>query len=70
MAAHALLKTCCAYQAARIRSIAVRFTAPVFPGETLRFCIWRGDQQTVNFRATVDARGKVVLDHGTVELQD
>jgi hypothetical protein len=24
----------------------------------------------VNFRATVDARGKVVLDHGTVELQD
>jgi len=69
MAAHAVLRTCCAYEAARIRSIAVRFTAPVFPGETLRFSIWRGDQPTLHFRATVDAREKVVLDHGTVELQ-
>ena len=69
MAAHAVLETCCAYEAANIRSIAVRFTAPVFPGETLRFCIWRGDQQTVQFRASVDAREKVVLDHGFVELK-
>jgi acyl dehydratase len=68
MAAHAVLKTCCAYEAARIRSIAVRFTAPVFPGETLRFAIWRGDQQTLHFRASVDAREKVVLDHGMAEL--
>lgn len=69
MAAHAVLRTCCAYEAARIRSIAVRFTAPVFPGETLRFSIWRADTPTLHFRATVDAREKVVLDHGTVELQ-
>jgi acyl dehydratase len=69
MAAHAVLKTCCAYEATNIRSIAVRFTAPVFPGETLRFCIWRGDQQTLHFRASVDAREKVVLDHGIVELK-
>jgi acyl dehydratase len=69
MAAHAVLKTCCEYQANRIRSIAVRFTAPVFPGETLRFCIWRGDPQTtLHFRASVDSREKVVLDHGMVEL--
>lgn len=68
MAAHAVLKTCCAYEATNIRSIAVRFTAPVFPGETLRFCIWRGDQQTLHFRASVDAREKTVLDHGVAEL--
>jgi len=68
MAAHAVLKTCCAYEAARIRSIAVRFTAPVFPGETLRFSIWRGDRETLHFRASVDAREKVVLDHGIAEL--
>jgi acyl dehydratase len=69
MAAHAVLRGCCAYEAARIRSIAVRFTAPVFPGETLRFSVWRAYQPTLHFRATVDAREKVVLDHGTVELQ-
>jgi acyl dehydratase len=69
MAAHAVLRTCCEYQANRIRSIAVRFTAPVFPGETLRFCIWRGDPKTtLHFRASVDSREKVVLDHGMVEL--
>jgi acyl dehydratase len=69
MAAHAVLKTCCEYQADRIRSIAVRFTAPVFPGETLRFCIWHGDPKTtLHFRASVASRDKVVLDHGVVEL--
>jgi acyl dehydratase len=68
MAAHAVLKSCCGYEAARIRSIAARFTAPVFPGETLRFSIWRAGPQLLHFRATVDAREKVVLDHGIVEL--
>jgi acyl dehydratase len=68
MAGYAVLKTCCDYEASRIRSIAVRFTAPVFPGETLRFSIWREGPATLHFRANVDAREKVVLDHGTVEL--
>lgn len=68
MAAHAVLKTCCGYDVSRLRSIAVRFTAPVFPGETLRFSIWRGDQQTLHFRASVEARQKVALDHGIAEL--
>jgi acyl dehydratase len=68
MAAHAVLKSCCDYEAASIRSIAVRFTAPVFPGDTLRFSIWRAGGELLHFRATVDAREKVVLDHGIVEL--
>jgi acyl dehydratase len=67
-AAHAVLKSCCDYQAARIRGIAARFTAPVFPGETLRFSIWRAGEDVLHFRANVDAREKVVLDHGVVEL--
>jgi acyl dehydratase len=68
MAAHAVLKSCCDYQPARIRGIAARFTAPVFPGETLRFSIWRVGEALVHFRATVDVRATVVLDHGVVEL--
>jgi acyl dehydratase len=68
MAGHAVLKSCCGYDAARIRSIAARFTAPVFPGDTLRFSIWRAGQEVLYFRAHVDAREQVVLDHGVVEL--
>jgi acyl dehydratase len=68
IAAHAVLKSCCDYDVARIRRIAVRFTAPVFPGETLCFSIWRAHDQLLHFRASVDAREKVVLDHGIVEL--
>jgi acyl dehydratase len=69
MAAHAVLKSCCAYQAARIRGIAARFTAPVFPGDTLRFSLWRASEDMLHFRAHVEARAKVVLDHGIVELE-
>lgn len=68
MAAHAVLRSCCDYQPARIRGIAARFTAPVYPGDTLRFSIWRAGEQLLHFRANVDAREKVVLDHGVVEL--
>jgi acyl dehydratase len=68
MAGLAVLKSCCGYEAARIRSIAVRFTAPVFPGDTLRFSIWRADQEVLHFRAHVDVREQIVLDHGIVEL--
>jgi len=68
MAAHAVLKSCCEYEPARIRGIAARFTAPVFPGDTLRFSIWRASEAMLHFRATVDIRAKVVLDHGVVEL--
>ena len=41
MAAHALLCTVCDYQAGAIRRLAVRFTAPVYPGESVRFQLWR-----------------------------
>ena len=34
MAAHAVLKCVCDYDAARIRGLSVRFTAPVFPGRS------------------------------------
>ena len=35
VAGHAILKACCDYDPGRIRSTFVRFTAPVFPGETI-----------------------------------
>jgi acyl dehydratase len=67
MATHAVVKSCCEYDAARIKSMAVRFTAPVYPGETIRFQLWRRDSK-VHLRARIDARDVVVLNNGIVEL--
>jgi acyl dehydratase len=68
MAAHAVLKALCNYNAARIRAVSVRFTAPVYPGETIRFQLWQRDSTSVQLRARVDARDAVVLNNGLVEL--
>ncbi len=68
MAAHALLKTACRYDASRVRRVAVRFTAPVLPGETVRFQFWDGGQGRFHLRSTFGARSVVVLNNGLIEL--
>ena len=68
MAVHAVLKTVCDYDARRLQSVAVRFTAPVFPGETIRFQLWRGAERTLHLRARVDARDVTVLNNGVIGL--
>ena len=69
MTAHALLKTVCQYDAARIRSVATRFTSPVTPAETVRFQFWDAGNGRFHFRASVDARNAVVLNNGVIELE-
>jgi acyl dehydratase len=68
MAAHAVLKGCCEYDAARIKAMSVRFTSPVYPGEAVRFQLWRNDNNTVQLRAQVAARDVTVLNNGVIEL--
>jgi acyl dehydratase len=70
MAAHAVLRAATGYDASRIRSFAVRFTAPVFPGETIRFQLWERDSSSFHLRARVHRAGEatVVLNNGVVEL--
>jgi acyl dehydratase len=68
MGAHAVLKTVCGYDAARIRGVAVRFTAPIYPGETVRFELWRRGEDSLHLRARVPSRDVVVLNNGVVEL--
>ena len=46
VAAHAILKTLCGYDPARLTAIAGRFSAPVFPGETIRTELWRDGDTT------------------------
>ncbi|MFN7086579.1 MAG: MaoC/PaaZ C-terminal domain-containing protein [Burkholderiales bacterium] len=68
IAGHALLKTCCGYEPERLRSMKGRFSAPVFPGETIRTEIWQ-DGATVTFRASVPARGVTVINNGRAEIR-
>jgi acyl dehydratase len=68
IAGHAILKTCCGYDPARLKSMEGRFSSPVYPGETIRTEIWQ-DGPAVSFRATVPARGVTVINNGRAEIQ-
>ncbi|MCC7275135.1 MAG: MaoC family dehydratase N-terminal domain-containing protein [Alphaproteobacteria bacterium] len=63
VAAHAVMKTFCAMDPARLKSFDVRFSAPVYPGETVRTEMWRAGD-VVSFRARVVERAAVVLNNG------
>jgi acyl dehydratase len=67
VAGHALLKSVCGYDPAKLTTIAGRFSAPVFPGETIRTEIWR-DGSGVSFRARVLERDVVALNNGRAEI--
>ncbi len=67
VAGHAILKTFCGYDPARLKSLSLRFSAPVFPGETIRTEMWK-EGNRVRFRAKALQRDIVVLSHGTAEI--
>jgi acyl dehydratase len=67
VAGRALIKACCGGDPSRLRSLQVRFSAPVFPGETVRTELWRTDG-AVSFRARVLERDAVVLNNGLAGL--
>ena len=68
MAAYAVIKCFCEGEPARLRSISVRFSAPVFPGETLRMQMWRSGAERALFRCTVVERDALVLNNGLAEF--
>lgn len=67
VAGHALLKTLCNYQPERFGRIGARFTAPVFPGETFRTEIWRGDGGVASFQVRCVDRDVVAVGNGRFE---
>jgi acyl dehydratase len=68
VAAHAVLRTVLAYDNTRFAGMRVRFTAPAWPGDTLRTEMWvRGS--TVSLRVTAVERGVVVLNNARVDLR-
>ncbi len=69
VAAHALLKGVCGYNPDRLASIAGRFTAPVFPGETFETDYWI-DGEIVSFRTRVRGRDAVAINNGRATIKD
>jgi len=67
VATHALIKTLCDYDPARFHRMRLRFSAPVFPGETIRTEIWR-DGNKVAFRCRSVERDLVVINNGYAEI--
>ncbi len=67
IAGHAILRTFCGYDPARLAAMEGRFSAPVYPGETIRTEMWR-EGNAVSFRSTVPARGVTVLNNGRAEI--
>lgn len=68
MAGRAIVQHYGAGDASVLRALQVRFTAPVFPGETLCTEMWRRGT-VVSFRTRAVERNAVVLDHGRAELK-
>jgi acyl dehydratase len=67
VACHAVLRALWDYDAARLRAMRVRFSAPVFPGDTLRTEIWQ-DDAVVSFRTFALERQMMVLNAGRIDL--
>jgi acyl dehydratase len=64
IATRALIETVCEGDPARLRSVSLRFSKPLFPGETVRMEIFKSGS-TVRFRARAVERDVVVLDRGS-----
>ena len=58
----------CGYDPARLAIVRGRFSAPVFPGETIRTEMWR-DGDIVSFRARVVERDVVAINNGRAEVR-
>lgn len=67
VAAHGLLRGVLDYDDSRITGLGVRFSAPFYPGETLRTQFWI-DADRVSFRSLSLERGVTVLNAGHMTL--
>ena len=69
IAGHAILSAIGAYNPDRIVAMQGRFSAPVYPGETVRTEMWQ-EGQIVSFRSRTVERDAIVISNGRVELRD
>lgn len=70
MAGHAALRVLCAYEPARLKRLRARFSAPLYPGESLRTSFWRQGPGSAVFQCHSVQRDVVVIRHGLVEYSE
>lgn len=68
VATRAVLETYCNNAPERLGSLGLRFSKPVYPGETIAVSIWR-ETDEVRFSATVKERDIRVLDQGWAKVK-
>jgi acyl dehydratase len=68
VAGHALLRTLCDYDPTRLKRMEGRFSAPVYPGETIRTEIWREGAGRVGFRCRIVERNVIAFNNGFAEI--
>lgn len=69
IAGYALVKTVCNSRPERMAGMSVRFSAPAYPGETIRTEIWI-EPEMVCFRARAVERDVVVLTNGVAQIAE
>ncbi len=67
-AARHVLKTFADYDAARFKSISVRFARHVFPGETIVTEMWKESDNRIVFRCKIKERDEVCITNAAIEL--
>ena len=67
MAAHAIVRLLCLDDPFRLQRIEGRFSAPVYPGESLRTEVWHQEDCHL-FRIKAMPRDVVVFSHGLAQL--
>ena len=63
-----LIRHACDGQPKRLKSMAVRFAKPVFPGQTLNLKVWDRGGGNLEF-ITENADGKVVISNGRASIE-
>ncbi|MEM7252175.1 MAG: MaoC/PaaZ C-terminal domain-containing protein [Pseudomonadota bacterium] len=68
-ACHAVLASLCDYRVERLQRFEARFSAPVYPGETLRTELWQDDDGAWRFTTSALERETVVLSEGCAHVR-
>jgi len=70
IATRALLAACCNNDPQRLEFVGLRFSRPVYPGETIACSIWNESGGIARFSADVPKRKVRVLDRGTARFKN
>ncbi len=68
MIGRALIATVCDKDPAALREFGGRFSAPAYPGETMRVDIWDESEGRYGFQVSIPAREKVIFKNGLARV--